>query len=353
MLEILSYSFLDEDGSVIAEQNSGILLMPASNMKIITSFAAYYILGKSYIFRSYFSLENGILSISGGPFFKVNIDDFKWVNKLNSEIQKLNFDHSYIDLEKYNQEWTLDDIKHCYATPISQFSLNEGCYMVKQNSISPLPVHSDSPVSITNPLNHTAKIIAFLSGKKNIGYTIGPKSDLNYVANKEEKLTEILSHTLEESCNFSAELILKYLGYIKYSSGTWENGIRAIYSVIDELGMDLDEIIISDGSGLSRKNMVTSNFISHFIFNIYKKGFEEFFSYMPGPGTGTLFNRLSELSGIGIRAKTGTLFGVSALSGYSRKKRIFFSIIINNSRKNTELRQNEIDNLLGTIMRIK
>jgi len=98
-----------------------------------------------------------------------------------------------------------------------------------------------------------------------------------------------------------------------------------------------------DGSGLSRYNLFTpQDFVA--ILNKMKNefGMERIKNILPTGGTGTLSNYYRAENGY-IFAKTGTLSGVVALSGflYTRKKKlVIFSVLVNNHHDNaTYIRQ--------------
>ena len=92
-----------------------------------------------------------------------------------------------------------------------------------------------------------------------------------------------------------------------------------------------------DGSGLSRYNLFTpQDFIA--ILNKMKNefGMERIKNILPTGGTGTLSNYYKAESGY-IFAKTGTLSGVVALSGFlytKKNKLLIFSVLVNNHQSN-------------------
>ena len=67
MKGIFAYTFLDRYGNTIVSQNGQLPLMPASNMKIVTGYAAYRTLGKDFKFKTSFTDEGSKLSVSGDP----------------------------------------------------------------------------------------------------------------------------------------------------------------------------------------------------------------------------------------------------------------------------------------------
>jgi D-alanyl-D-alanine carboxypeptidase/D-alanyl-D-alanine-endopeptidase (penicillin-binding protein 4) len=140
-------------------------------------------------------------------------------------------------------------------------------------------------------------------------------------------MSRIGTLTMQPSDNFFAELLAKGLG-----SGTTASGARALERFADDRAADVN---LSDGSGLSRANKAPPQEVVRFLHHqMDAPEFDEFFGALPTAGeTGTLDGRMR--SGPAHRhchAKTGTLYGVSALSGYCDARggsRLIFSILMN------------------------
>ena len=92
--------------------------------------------------------------------------------------------------------------------------------------------------------------------------------------------------------------------------------------------MDVDTIMLRDGSGMSHKNLIPANEISNMLFSIQGKSwFPIFKNTLPVAGEpenfigGTLRYRMNVEPVKGnVIAKTGSLTGVSTLSGYVTSK---------------------------------
>ena len=124
-------------------------------------------------------------------------------------------------------------------------------------------------------------------------------------------LDEIVERINRESDNLYAEQVLRAVG-----GGTVEGGADAVEALVERAGADGDGLYIADGSGLSRKDMVTPASLvavlrlmrSHPAAASFRRSLPE------GGGSGsTLRNRLS---GVPVRAKTGSLLAVRCLAGY-------------------------------------
>lgn len=152
-------------------------------------------------------------------------------------------------------------------------------------------------------------------------------------------LKDLLSTCLKNSQNLYAEHFLKTLGAIEYGVGTYETGALAIKDVMFKNGCKLDNQYIADGSGLSRENQMSAkSFVSILRTVLHSPSADIFFNALPVAGDdGTLRNRMRGTAAQGkVFAKTGSMKGVSALSGLieakSGKKYLFS--MIGNSLKN-------------------
>lgn len=170
-------------------------------------------------------------------------------------------------------------------------------------------------------------------------------------------LSTILKKMNKMSDNFLAEMLLKDLGAQVYGSpGTREKGISALMLYLSNIGIDTLSLRPIEGSGLSRYNLLSPAQIVKVLLDATSRWgtSPEFLSSLPISGIdGTLQERLATLRNR-VRAKTGTLWGVSSLSGVGidgKGRKIIFSILINNyiGRNNgvRELEDKMVDILLN------
>jgi D-alanyl-D-alanine carboxypeptidase/D-alanyl-D-alanine-endopeptidase (penicillin-binding protein 4) len=121
------------------------------------------------------------------------------------------------------------------------------------------------------------------------------------------------------SLNTEAEALLRMLDPAPRGKRT-VGGIVELERILSEAGIDRGDILLSDGSGLSRMNVVTARAIAGWLAALdldpqigprFRQGLST-----PG-GSGTLEGRVPALPvTAAIRGKTGTLRNISALSGY-------------------------------------
>jgi D-alanyl-D-alanine carboxypeptidase/D-alanyl-D-alanine-endopeptidase (penicillin-binding protein 4) len=151
-------------------------------------------------------------------------------------------------------------------------------------------------------------------------------------------LRQLLVYTMKLSNNAQAEVLLKTLGAVKTGTGSWAAGCLAVAQFLDTNGIDSEAMTQVDGSGLSRHDSVAVGTIVQLLSVARgKPWFQAFYDALPVAGDpgeligGTLSTRMRGTAAEGnLRAKTGTLSGVSALSGYvtNRDGRVLvFSIL--------------------------
>jgi serine-type D-Ala-D-Ala carboxypeptidase/endopeptidase (penicillin-binding protein 4) len=155
------------------------------------------------------------------------------------------------------------------------------------------------------------------------------------------------------SDNLSAELILKTLGTtVPGAPGSSQGGVFAANRFLSTLGIDTSRINITDGSGLSYHDLLTAEMICQLLEGMSRQAdlFPLFRQSLPIAGVdGTLRNRMKRTPAEGnLRAKTGTISGVSSLSGYVKTldgETLAFSMTMQNFIYPTRLYQRAQDRI--------
>ena len=150
-------------------------------------------------------------------------------------------------------------------------------------------------------------------------------------------LSESVRNFLKISDNLTGELLVKSVGAsVSGPPGTFEKGLAAERAFLaGEVGVDTTAQRLADGSGVSRYNLVTARQIVQLLDYMTTRDdlFPAYLDALPVAGVdGTLETRMRGTSAEGrARAKTGTLNGVTSLSGYvdaSNGERLAFSMLI-------------------------
>lgn len=149
-------------------------------------------------------------------------------------------------------------------------------------------------------------------------------------------LLELLQVTDKVSQNLHAEVLLRETAVAAGQPGSREAGLGEMTRFLDGLGIPRESYQFTDGSGLSRSTLVSPEAIVELLAAMYNSSDRErWMNLLPvGGEDGTLGSRFGGQAGArGIRAKTGTLDHVRALSGYAESATygpLVFSFLVNN-----------------------
>jgi serine-type D-Ala-D-Ala carboxypeptidase/endopeptidase (penicillin-binding protein 4) len=183
----------------------------------------------------------------------------------------------------------------------------------------------------------------------------GETNQTEIAAVKSPPLAELIKETNINSNNLYAEALLRTLGITQPANKnqtTANAGLEVVKTTLTELGIDPNSYILVDGSGLSRKNLITPQALVQILQVMDKSSQAQIFrASLPIAGVnGTLRNRLRDTPAVGIvQAKTGTMTGVVSLSGYINSPNyqpLAFSIIVNHSSQPASIVRQSIDEIV-------
>ncbi|MEE9167664.1 MAG: D-alanyl-D-alanine carboxypeptidase/D-alanyl-D-alanine-endopeptidase, partial [Candidatus Neomarinimicrobiota bacterium] len=210
-------------------------------------------------------------------------------------------------------------------------------------------IHTDEEarsfvLSVERPALYAGSILRDLLKKAGIEFRGGISQDtlssdtLLVTTFTSRPLSLSIRNFLKISDNLTGELLIKKMGSVTHdAAGSWGNGLMTVKTFMqDEVGIDTTKLTQADGSGVSRYNLVSASHIVQLLLWV-NGNFQispEFFSALPiGRTDGTLRNRMLTVgTQATARAKTGTLKGVSSLSGYltsEDNEMLAFSILMN------------------------
>src|SRR6266704_1401607 len=158
------------------------------------------------------------------------------------------------------------------------------------------------------------------------------------------------------SQNLHAEILLRLLGRERGTAGTIEGGLEVLRGFLTQAGIPNDQYLFYDGSGLSRQNLVTPHAIVELLrYSSTQPWGAAYKATFPVSGVdGSLSDRLnSPRMQNRILAKTGSLGGVKALSGYATTDAgqvVVFSILSNNFNLPAKRVTDAIDELVKAIV---
>ncbi len=171
---------------------------------------------------------------------------------------------------------------------------------------------------------------------------------IEIAARKSPPLSIIAAQVQKPSQNLYAELLLRTLGKMNTTAdprlSSEEAGVQAVRNFLTQAGIDPSGLVMLDGSGLSRADLVTADTTLQLLTYMNRHRFGAAFrDALPVAGVdGTLRTRMKGTPAQGnVRAKTGTLGTATSLSGYvlsAAGERLAFSLMINNPPRDTNPR---------------
>lgn len=199
-------------------------------------------------------------------------------------------------------------------------------------------------VSLNQPHLYTGHVFLEYLAKQNISLSgiveekALPSEGLQLAEHKSRSLSLIVQKMMKESDNLYADCLFKKTGQMRFNTkGTWSNASQAVREFLSQrVGLNTSEMVVLDGSGLSRYNLVSPRQFVDFLTEV-KKEFpfsSEFLASLPVSGVDSSLravisdDRLSSK----VRAKAGLMKGVRTMSGYVSTKdgeELAFSIMLN------------------------
>jgi D-alanyl-D-alanine carboxypeptidase/D-alanyl-D-alanine-endopeptidase (penicillin-binding protein 4) len=179
-------------------------------------------------------------------------------------------------------------------------------------------------------------------------------------------LSALLVETNQQSNNLYAEVLLRILQASGLQSDdaeankdSAEIGLNEVKEALTTLGVNPESYVLVDGSGLSRRNLVSPDAIVQTLKLMAQTPQAAVYrDSLPAAGvSGTLRRRFLNTTAQGnLQAKTGTLTGASALSGYldvPGYQPLVFSIMVNQSDQSVTILRQAIDEIVLLLTRLR
>lgn len=225
-------------------------------------------------------------------------------------------------------------------------------------------------VAVVNPANnflqHFQQVLAAegIPVKKALVASVSGNFNQELATVESPPLAELVRKTNRESNNLYAEVLLRLLGKVtdkmpQQQEDTDEIGLKELKTALTQLGVNPNSYILADGSGLSRHNLISPEALVQTLrFMANSPAASIYRQSLPIAGeSGTLKNRLNNTPNrVILQAKTGTLSGVSALSGYIEVpdyEPLVFSIIVNQSDLSAASMRSATDEIVLLLNRLR
>ncbi len=399
-------------GATVYKLNEKAPMTPASTLKLISSMASRDILTDDYVFSTklYKSTNNDLyLKLGADPFLKNGDLDTLIKTAKNKNITPKNFyiDDTVFDKIEWGEGWQWDDDLNPLMPKFSAYNIDGNLANIVitpyvNNAAPAISVKPYYPITIMNLVNTNMGSANSLKAEHNtdiapniiaISGTVGKTDNIKIPVNntriyfrlrlenaiKNQKLEyyspikyaktpsdniyladeithdidSALNDILKNSNNMTAETLFKLAGAkFTNSQGTFENSQTMLNNYLSNLQINSSDIKIVDGSGVSKNNIMTAEFMTEFLTSLAKTdNYDILKTHLPTPGEGTLKNRMLYFKD-NLRAKTGTLSDTSAIAGYittKKGKTYAFDIMIKDAKTSSNEKKNIEEQILRYI----
>ncbi|MDQ6697323.1 MAG: D-alanyl-D-alanine carboxypeptidase/D-alanyl-D-alanine-endopeptidase, partial [Actinomycetota bacterium] len=322
-------------------------LPPASNNKLITAVAALDQLGPNARLQTELVAASGMVNgevhgdaylVGGGdPVLGTAdyADHFQERSRVATSLEsfadrltkaglkqitgRLLGDESRYDALRAVSSWPARFSTQNESGPLSALSVNDDYAAFPATQAEGASI---SGTRATDPPSFAAQTLGDLLVARGVrvegGYGAGtaPKGTKRVGAIDSPPMRSLVQELLTESDNQTAELLTKELGHVKGRAGSTAAGVAVLNGVLRRLGLPLAGVAVTDGSGLDDGDRASCPFLAALL--VHAGRHSPVGDGLPVAGrSGTLANRFVTGPARGrLRAKTGTLNDVTALSGF-------------------------------------
>ena len=334
----MTASIWDDGVGVVAARNPDLALHPASNEKLFTAAAVLAVLGADT------TLDTRVLVTPAGDLVLVGGGDPALASR---------GPHSLDDLAAQVRARGITDVAGALVGDESRYDAirtgpgwGRSYVPAFSGSLSALTVdrnqHRPDPGFLAQPV--PANVELFRAALARQGVRVGgptvqgtaPEGSEVVAALSSAQVGQLVGDMLTTSDNLAAELLLKEAGYRTTGTGSTAAGAATVAGVAGALGLAA-EPSAGDGSGLGRQNARSGRAVRTLLQAALDQPWASTFTGgLPLAGhTGTLQYRFRATPAHGtVRAKTGYVPGVHALSGYlttAGDRLVVFALVVNDT----------------------
>jgi len=310
-------------------------VIPASTLKLLTAEAAIAVLGPDTKLATVMKADapaangvvNGDLQVVGGgdPIIQTDADATKvqrqpvtrtrmedvaqavFASGVRQVTGGVRADETRYDAERARPGWKAAYQANGEVAPLSALLVNDGHDAANSAVAQPALQFAQVLTDLLRALG--VQVVGAPSvGRATGGVTVATKASL--------PVRDLVTEMIRESDNTTAELLLKEMGRASGGPGTTEAGLAAAKSALAAKGLDVARLDVHDGSGLDRADRATCSLLLAALIGAGRRS--QLADALPVAGmSGTLQRRFVASAVAGrLRAKTGTLDGVSSLVGW-------------------------------------
>lgn len=342
---------------------------PASVQKMITYKVAEDKLGRDYKFNTILYKNNQneyLIKLSADPLF-TTADLKQLVSHIEPNATAIYIDDTIVDVNEWGEGWQWDDDLNPLMPKFGAYNLDGNLIKINfmptqpgapaeisQEKFYPLSFVNEVVTGTSNSVSLdrknyiapdmivatgtvktlTTKVIPVNNSKRyfklslerilndeKIDYSGVYKSkklssDFIEVARISHPLSDVANAILKDSNNMASESLFKVASATDEEPGSVLSSLVLLRDYCSSLDINLSSTKFVDASGVSKNNLLTSEFVVEFLA---KKENTDLKEYLPTAGEGTLQNRMNYMIGK-IYAKTGTLADTSSIAGYIDSK---------------------------------
>lgn len=343
-----------------------LLMVPASNMKIVTSAVALTQLGGDFRYTTTFGvhglLEDGVLrgdlvvTGRGDPTLSDHVRgsaraamdslaDSLVARGIHAITGQLYSGADNFPGPPIGTGWAWGDLSEDYGAGVDELLFNEGMSRVAVTGID--SVAGDSLQKSAPAVNPTHDYLVELrDALQRHGVRIGGGIAESVVPRdatpidtvlvvRSMPLRDILPYFLKPSQNQIGEILLRTIALERTGVGIPDSGIAVVSRQLTAWGVPRDGYVLRDGSGLDRADLLSPETIVRVLDRMQTNpDFTAYYTALPIAGVdGTIANRMRGTAAAGnVHAKTGSLGWVRSLSGYVNDadgRRLIFSVLAN------------------------
>lgn len=356
----------------VIEENKEQALLPASTMKAVTTASALRLLGRNFKFTTEVyaignasdSVFNGriVIEASGDP--TIDSSHFSDYGGFASDIVRAlcskGFESGKLKVEVEsrmpdegpNGNWLINDLGHGYGAGIFGFNYHDNLFLLNSSSMSFSPAYPEAKIKFSSsmsgqsvqhginsnlytvkgkvsayvPMDYPADVFAYnLSNKlKTEGFKIAksdpsvdsiPLDKILLLKHNSPKLPSIARSLMVRSDNMMAEGMLRAIA----PESPRSVAISRELSIWRDEGISVSTIQIEDGSGLSRRDRLTPQFLTEMLTSMAESDRAQLYlSFFPRVGQeGTVKGLLAGTPLAGnLALKSGSMNGVQCYAGY-------------------------------------